>query len=174
MPDGTQGGYANSAGRTLENTIIGTLQSKGFVCVPYREYTNYVRRHGQVEANQRYGTELLLRNVPYTTIYGHQGKTEFLLLSARYDLRIRIECKWQQSAGSVDEKFPYLYLNCLEAMPEDHIIVVLDGGGAKREAVEWLMRAVAEKRYATEENKKKLIEVFNLAEFLAWANRVFR
>ena len=27
----------------------------------------------------KYGGELLLRNSPYTTIYGHKGSTEFLL-----------------------------------------------------------------------------------------------
>jgi hypothetical protein len=32
--------------------------------------------------------------------------------------RKNIECKWQQVSGSVDEKLPYLYLNCIEAMPE--------------------------------------------------------
>lgn len=156
MTNGTQGGYANRSGRTLEATIIGTLQSKGFKCVSYREYSNYVKKHEQEKADQKY------------------GKTEFLLVSAKYNLRTRIECKWQQSSGSVDEKFPYVYLNCLEAMPEDHVIIVVDGGGAKREAVNWLKRAAEEKRYTGEENSKKVIQVFNLAEFLAWANRVFR
>lgn len=174
MTNGTQGGYANRSGRTLEATIIGTLQSKGFKCVSYREYSNYVKKHEQEKADQKYGTELLLKNVPFVTIYGHNGKTEFLLVSAKYNLRTRIECKWQQSSGSVDEKFPYVYLNCLEAMPEDHVIIVVDGGGAKREAVNWLKRAAEEKRYTGEENSKKVIQVFNLAEFLAWANRVFR
>jgi hypothetical protein len=93
----------------LESTVIGTLNSKGFLSVPYREW--------QKNPTQ-FGSELLLRNVPFVTIYGHPGKSEFVLLSERYGLRIRIECKWQQSSGSVDEKFPYLYLNCIEQMPE--------------------------------------------------------
>lgn len=174
MPEGTQGGYANRSGKTLETTITGTLLSKGFKCVSYRKYMKYIEKHGQEKADQEFGTELLLRNVPYVSIYGHNGNSEFLLLSARYGIHARIECKWQQVAGSVDEKFPYLYLNCLEAVPEDHVIIIVDGGGAKKEAVNWLKRAAEEKRYTGEENSKKVIQVFNLAEFLAWANRVFR
>ena len=105
----TQGSFANSSGTNLERTIIATLDSKGFDTVPYRQW---------VKKPEKYGTELLLRNVPFTTIYNHPGKSEFLLQSAKYGLEVRIECKWQQSPGSVDEKFPYLYLNCVEAMPE--------------------------------------------------------
>ncbi len=70
-------------------------------------------------------------NVPFTTIYQHGGNTEFRLISERYNMDIRIECKWQQVAGSVDEKLPYLYLNCIEAMPEKHIIIIIDGDGWK-------------------------------------------
>jgi hypothetical protein len=51
-------------------------------------------------------------------------------------LEIGIECKWQRISGSVDEKFPYAYLNCIEAMPERDIIIVVDGGGAKQGAVD--------------------------------------
>ena len=94
----TPGVYANAAGGTLESVVITVLQGKGFSAVPWTQYS---------QVPERFGDELLLRNVPYQTIYGHPGKTEFVLRSARFHLDIRIECKWQQSAGSVDEKFPY-------------------------------------------------------------------
>jgi hypothetical protein len=104
-----QGTLANSSGNTLEQTVMGTLASKSFQAASYRDY---------LIKPELYGSELLLRNVPYKTIYGHPGNTEFLIRSERYRLEIRIECKWQQSSGSVDEKYPYTYLNCIEAMPE--------------------------------------------------------
>jgi hypothetical protein len=50
-------------------------------------------------------------------------------MSKAHGVHVRIECKWQQSAGSVDEKLPYLYLNAIESMPEDHVIIVYGGGG---------------------------------------------
>ena len=161
----SSGGWAAKSGNTLEKTVIGTLSSKGFETVMYRQW--------QKDPDQ-FGSELLLRNVPYTTIYGHPGNTEFLLRSAHYRLELRIECKWQQSAGSVDEKFPYLYLNAVEAMPEKEIIIIVDGGGAKPGAVQWLRQTSHANRYRTPNTLGKQISVMNLTEFLAWANKTFR
>ncbi len=122
---------------------------------------------------EKYGKELLLKNVPFETIYGHSGNTEFLLIYEKYDLRIRIECKWQQSAGSVDEKLPYLYLNTIEAMPENDVMILIDGEGFKAGAKTWLRKAVKEKLYTTESSKSKNIMVFSLSEFFTWANKTF-
>lgn len=160
-----QGGLANSSGKTLETAVIGTLESKGFYTVHHRSW----QRNPAL-----YGTEVLVRDVPYTTIYGHPGKTEFLIRSARFGLEVRIECKWQQSPGSVDEKFPYLYLNCLECMPERRIIILVDGGGAKPGSIRWLREVCQSGRYRTPATVDKTIEVMDLREFLIWANRTFR
>jgi hypothetical protein len=165
MKTATQGGFANSSGTTLERAVIATLEGKGFVTVPYRQW------QAQPTA---YGPELLLRNVPYTTIYGHPGKTEFVIHSVRYGLEVRIECKWQQSAGSVDEKFPYLYLNCVECMPEPHIIILVDGGGAKAGSIQWLRSVCQSKRYQHTLPTAKTVSVMDLREFLIWANTTFR
>jgi predicted Rossmann-fold nucleotide-binding protein len=72
--------------------------------------------------------------------------------------------KWQQVAGSVDEKFPYLYLNCIETMSENEIILIVDGGGYKDGALAWLKDAVQEKKY--QNNLAKEIRVFSLVDFL--------
>lgn len=160
----SQGGLANSSGNTLERTVIATLDSKGFEIVHYRDWR---------KKPEKYGDELLLRNVPFETIYGHNGNTEFLIKSKRYDLEIRVECKWQQSSGSVDEKFPYLYLNCIEKMPENNIIIIVDGGGAKSGAISWLRNAASNKLYQNELDSTN-VNVMSLAEFLRWANTTFR
>ena len=127
-----------------------------------------------VKKPEKYGNELLLRNVPFETIYGHNGNTEFLIKSDYYDLEIRIECKWQQSSGSVDEKFPYLYLNCIEKMPESTIIIIVDGGGAKEGAVEWLNSAAKSSKYWKHDKPEKQILVMDLQSFIIWANNTFR
>jgi hypothetical protein len=160
----SQGGIANIQGRTLESVVINTLEQKGFQKVPYKEYS---------QGLNLYGDELLLTNVPYETIYGHQGKTEFKIHSKRYG-EYRIECKWQQSSGSVDEKFPYLYLNCIEKMPENNIIIIVDGQGAKPGAINWLSQAARLKLYTNERNRDKNIQVMSLAEFIIWVNQTFR
>ncbi|WP_207708828.1 PD-(D/E)XK nuclease superfamily protein [Heliobacterium mobile] len=175
LPGKSQGNQTNSTGNTLESVVLSVLGSKGFVAVRYRDYISYVERFGQAAADAHYGQELLFQNVPYRSIYGHNGNTEFLLRSSCWSCRIRIECKWQQTAGSVDEKYPYLYLNCLEAMLEEEILILLDGGGAKPTAVHWLKDAARQKLYAvTPEQQSKNIEVMNLVEFVTWANKRFR
>ncbi len=155
---------ANITGNQLEKAVQTVLSDKGFEIVMYREW----KRHPE-----KYSKELLLKNVPFITIYGHNGNTEFLLLSEKYNLKIRIECKWQQSAGSVDEKLPYLYLNTIEAMPEKEIIILIDGNGFKAGAKKWLRNAVGKKLYTTEKNNDTTVMVFSLAEFFAWANDTF-
>lgn len=159
-----KGKSANITGNQLEIAVQTVLLNKGFEIEMYRKW----------EKNpEKYGKEMLLKNVPFKTIYGHKGNTEFLLLSEKYNLRIRIECKWQQSAGSVDEKLPYLYLNTIEAMPEKDIMILIDGDGFKTGAKEWLRNAVKEKLYTTEENSDTNVMVFSLAEFFTWANNTF-
>lgn len=161
-----QGGLANSSGKTLEGMIVATMQSKGFDVVPHRTW---------VTNADKYGKELLLKNVPYDTIYGHRGKTEFLVLSDRYNLKIRVECKWQQSSGSVDEKFPYVYLNCVEKMPEATIFIVVDGDGAKPGAVAWLRKACDSRLFLDgRDEASKKIQVFSLMQFIVWANTTLR
>jgi hypothetical protein len=153
-----------ASGGTLESTIKGVMSSKGFRVVKYCDWK---------KRPTAYGDELLLTTVPYDTIYGEKGRTEFLLISAKYKITARIECKWQQGSGSVDEKLPYLYLNCIETMPETHIIIVIDGRGWKAGAIPWLKDAVTKKKYTTAPSTK-VIEVFSLSEFMAWANTTFR
>jgi len=154
-----------ASGNLLEQTVKTVCRQKGFKIVKYKDWSKNPKK---------YGEELLLTHVPYETIYKHPGKTEFLLKSARYGLEIRIECKWQQVAGSVDEKLPYLYLNSLEAMPEKHIVVVIDGTGWKAGAIPWLKEAAANRKYTTSATAQKKIEVLSLTEFMTWANTVFR
>jgi len=160
-----KGTKSNVTGNQLEVAVKTVLQGKGFEIINYRIWE---------KNKENYGNELLLENVPFTTIYEHKGNTEFLLKSKKYGLEIRIECKWQQVAGSVDEKLPYVYLNAIEAMPESTIMILIDGDGWKQGAIKWLKDAVEQKKYTTEELRNKKIMVFNLKEFFTWANDTFR
>lgn len=163
-PPTTPGGYANTAGSTLEHVVMDTLSGKGFRVVPWRDYR---------KLPAAFGSEVLVRDVPYDSIYGHAGKTEFVLHSGSRGLSIRIECKWQQSPGSVDEKFPYLYLNAVEAMPEPSVFILVDGGGAKPGAVTWLRNAAHNRLYCPPGSTKE-IRVMTLADFIGWAHKTLR
>lgn len=159
-----QGSKANKQGKILENAVESLFGKKGFEIVPYSRW---------IKKKEAFGKELLLTNVPFETIYNQRGYTEFVIISEKYNCQIRIECKWQQSSGSVDEKFPYLYLNCLEKMDEDKIIIICDGGGAKPGSIQWLKDTAISRKYAGEINEEKTIEVFSLTEFIVWANNSF-
>jgi len=159
-----KGTKSNITGNQLEVAVKTVLTGKGFELINYRDWE---------KNKEKYGDELLLENVPFTTIYEHKGNTEFLLISKKYNLQIRIECKWQQVSGSVDEKLPYLYLNTIEAMPENSIMILIDGAGWKAGAIKWLKDAIKQKKYTTETNMQKNIIIFNLTEFFTWANKTF-
>lgn len=174
----THGQRANKSGRILEGVVRSALEGPtafGFVVFTNEAYSKLVKQGSPVPER------FLVKNRPYDTIYRTRGKTEFLLgctnvsstpafpVSGKF--LCRIECKYQASAGSVDEKFPYLYLSCLEAMPETNVIILLEASGARRQAVQWLRDAVAQHKY--DPDKKKNIRIMSVTEFIAWSNDAF-
>jgi len=85
---------------------------------------------------------------------------DFLLFHpTRHPDNLIIESKWQESKGSVDEKFPFLVANIRERYPHA-TIVVLDGGGYKKQANLWLRAQI----------DRRLLHVFNMQEFQRWSN----
>ncbi|MDA0911381.1 MAG: 4-diphosphocytidyl-2C-methyl-D-erythritol kinase [Proteobacteria bacterium] len=161
-----QGGYhATVSGRVLESIVESSLTAKGLKALPFKAWDKNPQNHG---------TELLLKNVPYESIYKHSSKTEFLAMSSEFNILTRIECKWQQASGSVDEKFPFLFLNCTEKMLEPHVIILLDGGGAKQGAVDWLTNACDEFNQKEALKSMRRIDLMNTTGFLQWVNRAFK
>ncbi len=71
-----------------------------------------------------------------------------------------IESKWQQTGGSVDEKYPYAILNIQMRYPYKTILL-LDGDGYKKGAEKWIKRQVG----------NNLVQVFNMSGFQTWANK---
>lgn len=161
----SQGGLANKSGSVLEGIVKGALMPHGFRVIQHRDLE-------RLPENEK--DELLIQNAPYTTLYGSKGKTEFLLKSKKYGLEVRIECKWQQSAGSVDEKLPHLYLSAVDAMPENDVIILIDGNGFRDGAITWLRNAVDNRLYVPVEKSRKNVMVMSATEFMTWANNTFR
>lgn len=99
---------------------------------------------------------ILYTNAPFVSVYGHEGHTELLFRHWRGD-DIRIECKCQTSSGSVDEKFPYMWLNARDAYKEPEVWFVLECSGAKPESVRWFAKVCAQIVH-------RKVRVMNLAE----------
>lgn len=124
-----QGTKANQTGHRLEDKVEKLITTQ--LDVVSRKYSQTKDR-----------TNVLLKHVPYTNIYGStRCRSEFVLCYK--SRRIRIECKYQQSAGSVDEKLPYLFMNFTQSIPETEAIIVIEGNGFKIGAKEWLRKKCA-------------------------------
>lgn len=112
-----------------------------------------LKEHGYQESQN--GKELFKHRAfiegKYYAMHAHVGATAyggnskrvvdiFLINRALFPQGLIFECKWQQSAGSVDEKYPNLVNNIkTTGIPT---IVVMGGSGYKPEAAAWLARQV--------------------------------
>jgi len=151
-----QGQKANKSGLKLEDKVEKVLTDNLPIIV--RKYSKTKER-----------SDILLKNVPYTNIYGNKRcRSEFVLCYGGRE--IRIECKSQHRAGSVDEKLPYLYLNFTQAIKETEGIIVIEGQGFKKGAKKWL-------RNKCQGTK---VQVFSFEEFVSYvengcpAKNIFR
>lgn len=151
----SQGGQANFTGKVLEDQVVNRLKESGYIEI--------------------FGDKALFKTNTFITddkffsrhcyicksIYNTDLYTDVLLFDKeKFINKLAIEIKWQQRSGSVDEKFPFLVMNIKEKFPCPAIIII-DGGGYKSGALEWLKNQI----------DKKLIGVFSLAEFLKWSNQ---
>ena len=94
-------------------------------------------------------------------IYGKNRRVDILLFNPhKHPNGLVIQCKWQASSGSVEEKYPYEVLSI--AQGEFDTIIVLDGGGYTAGAEQWLRSQAGQNR---------LRHVFNQGEFQRFASR---
>jgi hypothetical protein len=130
----TQGGESNLSGQFLESAIEQEFTRRG---IPVFDWG------GNGDNGDLLAPHFLLRNVPYTSIYGCQSRSEFVYRHFRGQMDVRFECRWQQVAGSVDEKLPYMLANARTAMPEQEVWLIIEGGGARSHALNWIRREAA-------------------------------
>jgi hypothetical protein len=132
----TQGGRASTNGRAAEDVIAAILDMRGYQ--PFRQQL------------VGYG------------IYDTPIHADFYIDAAPgFPGGLIIESKWQEIAGSADEKLPYLVANVMHCFPAPTIIV-LHGGGYRAGAERWLRAQV---------DGERLFAVLRLEEFLTWCNR---
>ncbi len=171
-----QGAKANLNGKIIEQTILPQLTLSGYTVYKYSDTV----KNPEIMNEKK----VVITNMPFKSVYGHRGKTEYLIINTARGKRIRVESKHQASAGSVDEKFCNLFLNTVYAYPEDEIILLIQGEGFKVQAKEWLRNAVNEFNKASSEYmealatlqpmlapgntylKPKKVHMFDLSEFI--------
>lgn len=150
-----QGGFiANYTGNRLQNFVEHTLVERDYNYIPKKKFTPAIYLEQPIYSKQFF----LGKSIYNTNIY-----CDFILYHpTKYKDCLVIECKWQQVGGSVDEKYPYLILNMQMKYPYKSILL-LDGGGYKQGAKEWIKNQVG----------KNLLHVFDMSEFQKWVNKGF-
>jgi hypothetical protein len=153
----TQGGRANKSGNILEANVEAILTGYNYFLVG-----NHVQQASILNAAllpKRYGKEVYIGAGIYLT----ELKVDFYIMGIpAIPSGLIIECKWQESSGSVDEKFPYLNMNIQYSYPAPTIII-LGGEGMREGASNWLKARV--------NDNPNLLAVLNLDRFIAWANK---
>jgi len=155
---GASGSKANKTGNKLEKFVAAALEGCG--------YTHFGNHRAQAFQNRKAigGKQYLMQLPVGDTIYETERKCDFFVINRdRFPNDLIIECKWQQSSGSVDEKYPFLLFNIIRTgIPT---IVLMDGGGYKPAAMKWLKEQV--------NTKGSLHAVWDMAEFQKQVNNGF-
>lgn len=168
----SQGTKAIISGKSFEEAITALLDELGFVVIKWSQY----HKQGSLEPKKKYVQlpRVVVKNYPYTTIYGSKGRSEFVLIDRTVtpERRVRIEAKWQSKPGSVDEKLPYVWLSAVFAYEEDEVVLVIDGEGYKHGAKEWIT-SKSDEMWLVDKDGDKKIEVKTFASMRDWLMEEF-
>ncbi len=126
----SQGGGANRAGRRLEAFVEDILDERGYAKVPQQEFETK-RKCGK----SIYATQCIVGR----DIYGKSRRVDAVLFHPElYPECLVLQCKWQASGGSVDQKYPFEVLSIGKSKLDT--IIILDGGGYSEGARNWLLQ----------------------------------
>lgn len=116
-----QGGTtANLNGNELERFVIDILLRKGYEYIEPKLFLGFI----EVSEQKAFSHQVNIGN----TIYDTMRKCDLIVFNPSWKdehykaIRI-IECKWQESKGSVDEKYPYLVLNIKKLQYDTYILL---------------------------------------------------
>lgn len=144
---------ANRTGPRLEQFVAGLLDDAGYQAVKPASLFFALREMEQpIYARQcEAGRD----------IYGKMRRVDFLVYHPRkWPQSLVIQCKWQASSGSVEEKYPFEVQSIQQVgYPA---IIILDGGGYSRGAEQWLK---------AQAGKNNLKHVFSQGDFQRFVSR---
>ena len=154
----SSGSKATKTGNALEKFVQQSLIDHGYV-----EFWNHKKQlfnNRNIVGGKQYSKQLVVGK----TIYETDRLADFFVFNRdRFPNDLIIECKWQQSGGSVDEKYPLLVFNIVKlGIPT---VILLDGGGYRAQAMSWLKDQV--------NPKGAIIGVWTMAEFQKEVNNGF-
>lgn len=148
--------------------MIGSLKLRRFTI---RSFDPEQKTPGGLFKTEDETNRWLVKNYPYKTIFGTPGRREWFLESPEWTGQL--ECKFQNSGGSVDEKVVYL-VETLCRTPITALALVYGGMYWTQETrgkaiVEWLKNEAVSIRHRC----GKSLLVFDLNGFFDWVGRTF-
>ena len=146
------GRIANKNGVNLEKFVQEKLRDLGYQEVDLINNSSLFERNFQKQA------------AVGQTLYGKDWKVDFFLrYKDVFPEDLVVECKWQSSTGSIEEKFPFLVGN----IEKNQIpcIVVLDGEGYTQAAKQWIIKQAQKSHF--------LLHVWGMAEVQKAVNKGF-
>ncbi|MDR1475188.1 MAG: hypothetical protein LBI30_01545 [Holosporales bacterium] len=152
------GTKANKTGNALEGFVEDILIRNG--------YTEFINHKKQVFTMREFVGGKQFSKQPWCgeSIYGSSRKCDFLIMNReKFPDGLIIECKWQESSGSVDEKYPFTLQNVEKIGVTT--VVLIDGDGYKKQAFDWLRNQVSPER--------ALRGVYTMKEFQKLVNQGF-
>jgi len=128
-----QGQKACHTGRMLEKIVESMLDTAGF------ERMNNIEAKKQIEAGE---TNKKWYASQYKGLIGEYGVpvvVDFIVYSPiEFRTGLVIEVKYQKVGGSVDEKYPYVFLNFRKWFKEGiNTALFMEGGGYRQCALDW-------------------------------------
>ena len=162
------GGRKTSHGGQILEQVIGALKLRGFAIRPFDPNE---RNDVGLFRNETCQKRWLVKNYPYTTIFGTPGRREWFLESPEW--AGQLECKFQNCGGSVDEKVVYL----VETLCRTSIssLAVVHGGRYWLEEtrgkaiIAWLKHEAESVKH----HYGKSLLIFNMDTFFDWVGRTF-
>ena len=132
-----QGAIANKNGKDLEGMIEMLLVQLGYKKLSCGDKAN-LQYHSRSIPLDAFGKRWFsTQTVIGKSLYNTAMKIDFVLYdNHKFPDGLIIEAKWQSSKGSVDEKYVFTALSLLQQ--KGRKILVIDGGGYKKGAIEYL------------------------------------
>ena len=151
--DTTSGTRANITGKILEDFVHAQLAMYSYMEVPSARFNAAKILVRPIYSHQHHIG---------TNIYEKQRRVDFIVHHpTRLPNDLVIQCKWQASSGSVEEKYPFELMNI--ALDNIDAIILLDGGGYSHGAKKWLL-SMAGKDHT-------LKAVLDQGQFSRWAKK---
>lgn len=146
---------ANRTGHVFENQIENLITERNYMWFPPNRIIA-----GSILEQPIYTAQYPISKSLYE---GKDTRADFILYHPqKHPDFLIIECKWQQSKGTAEEKLPYLVSN-IEQNYKYPSMIVIDGGGHSKGAIKWIK----------DQEGESISHVCSLSEFTRMVNNDF-